>query len=307
MNEVSDRACWRRQLHVLLVLLCAVAPAAMAAGPQQQLVSDYLQAAGSGGPSAMIGFYLISDVEQFRSGLLKKLDEEASAGRSAAREQLFGPASSLEELRRLTPTNFLLAVTRRVDLPAFPAKKVKVFGFVEESSDRQHAVARVWEDEKGNGASRLALVTVVRYGKDWRIALPESFRARVEAAMAGPPQTQRAAASTQSAPNTPEIVKLLDESGKVLRDGDCAKFFNEYMSPGFRGITSEKALKTLIAQCKARDETRETYLSALELARRLVPVYDKDRTRAVYDMSGQGLPFDRFTLERVGDRWYVAE
>jgi len=27
----------------------------------------------------------------------------------------------------------------------------------------------------------------------------------------------------------------------------------------------------------------------------------------VYDVTGQGLPFDRYVLERVEGRWYVAE
>jgi hypothetical protein len=54
-------------------------------------------------------------------------------------------------------------------------------------------------------------------------------------------------------------------------------------------------------------ENRETYLTALELARRQQPVLEANGTRASYDMKGQGLPFDHFTLERVGDRWYVAE
>jgi hypothetical protein len=69
----------------------------------------------------------------------------------------------------------------------------------------------------------------------------------------------------------------------------------------------EKHLDTLISQCEKRIETRETYLSALALAKRQSPRYENDGTRAVYDMKGQGLPFDHFTLERVGDRWYVAE
>jgi len=27
----------------------------------------------------------------------------------------------------------------------------------------------------------------------------------------------------------------------------------------------------------------------------------------VFDVAGQGLPFDRFSVEQVADRWYVAE
>ena len=79
------------------------------------------------------------------------------------------------------------------------------------------------------------------------------------------------------------------------------------MSPTFRNMTAPKALKTLIDQCMTYEDTRETYISALELARRMSPAYEQDGTRAIYDLRGQGLPFDRFVLEKVEDRWYVAE
>ena len=39
----------------------------------------------------------------------------------------------------------------------------------------------------------------------------------------------------------------------------------------------------------------------------MAPAYELNGTRAIYDLRGQGLPFDRFVLERVEDRWYVAE
>ena len=35
--------------------------------------------------------------------------------------------------------------------------------------------------------------------------------------------------------------------------------------------------------------------------------YDHDGTRATYDVAGQGLPYDRFVLEQIERRWYVAE
>lgn len=306
--SIGLRGALPRRSFTALLLVLATASASTSWGTQAQarIVERYLQAAASGGPQAMVEFYLASEVEDFRASVIKALEEEAAQSRSAIREQLFGAGSSVEELRRLTPGNFLLATTRRIALPALPAKKVAVIGVVEESSDRAHAVARVWADDKKREASRVTLVTLLRYGKEWRIALPESFRARVDTVIAGSGEQQRAA-SAPGTPNTPEIMKLLELSSQVLRAGACTTFFVEHMSPNFRNSTSEKALKTIISQCQARDDTRETYLTAIEIAKRLAPQYQQDGARAVYDMTGQGLPFNHFTLEKVGGRWYVAE
>ena len=41
--------------------------------------------------------------------------------------------------------------------------------------------------------------------------------------------------------------------------------------------------------------------------RRLPPQLEYDNTRATYDVSGQGLAFDRYVLEKVDGRWYIAE
>jgi hypothetical protein len=41
--------------------------------------------------------------------------------------------------------------------------------------------------------------------------------------------------------------------------------------------------------------------------RSLEPRYEYEGQRATYDLSGQGLPFDHFSLEQVDKHWYVAE
>jgi hypothetical protein len=152
-------------------------------------------------------------------------------------------------------------------------------------------------------------VSLIRYGKDWRVMIPYSFQARLDGAMAA---TENRTSSTGTSgsgkmANTPEIVEFLKASEELLKNGDCAGFFNERMSPNFRNSHSAKALQTLIEQCVNYEDTRETYYSALELARRMSPAFEQSGTRAIYDLRGQGLPFDRFVLEKVEDRWYVAE
>jgi hypothetical protein len=39
----------------------------------------------------------------------------------------------------------------------------------------------------------------------------------------------------------------------------------------------------------------------------LEPRYESESQRAVYDLAGQGLPFQTFSLEQVDKHWYIAE
>ena len=61
------------------------------------------------------------------------------------------------------------------------------------------------------------------------------------------------------------------------------------------------------APSKVKVEPRTTLLAALRAVRTLPPRLEYEGTRAVYDLRGQGLPFQRFVLEQVEKRWYVAE
>jgi hypothetical protein len=79
------------------------------------------------------------------------------------------------------------------------------------------------------------------------------------------------------------------------------------MSPNFRKVTSRKALDTLVKSCNGSIGTRETLLTALRIVRKSRPRYEYEGARAVYDLSGQGLPFDSFALERIDEHWYIAE
>jgi hypothetical protein len=79
------------------------------------------------------------------------------------------------------------------------------------------------------------------------------------------------------------------------------------MSPNFRRVTSKKALEALITTCKNSMGTREMLLSTMRIVRGLTPRFDTEGQRAVYDLTGQGLPFDRFVLELVDKHWYIAE
>ncbi len=47
--------------------------------------------------------------------------------------------------------------------------------------------------------------------------------------------------------------------------------------------------------------------STIHIVRGLEPHYEYEGQRAIYDLQGQGLPFEQFVLERVDKHWYVAE
>lgn len=287
------------------MLWCA---AALAAGAQEKLASAYIKAAATGDPAALLGLYHPGELEDLRARVLKTLETEAQQGDSAARTRLFGAAASIDDVRRLTPSNLYLAVARSVGMPAERVEEVKILGIVEENSQLVHAVARVVPPGDAKLRPRVAIVSMIRYGKDWRAQLPGWLQARVDGALAAPAE-ERAGAEPGAprAVNPPDLLGALRAGSETLRRGDCVEFFNEHMSPAFRRSTSAKAFDTLIKQCETREETRETYISALEIAQRLAPKFEQDGARAVYDMSGQGLPFRRFVLEKIEERWYVAE
>jgi hypothetical protein len=79
------------------------------------------------------------------------------------------------------------------------------------------------------------------------------------------------------------------------------------MSPNFRRVTSKRAIEALITSCQNSLGTRTMLLSTLHIVRGMEPHYEYEGQRAVFDLKGQGLPFDEFVLEQVDKRWYVAE
>ena len=105
----------------------------------------------------------------------------------------------------------------------------------------------------------------------------------------------------------------IDESGalaaaeQALVDGRCDIYHREHLSPSLRRGLGPRALDTLIASCSRSVANRELLIAALRLVQRTPPVYEVGGERAVYDLSGQGLPYDRYVLERIERRWYIAE
>jgi hypothetical protein len=62
-----------------------------------------------------------------------------------------------------------------------------------------------------------------------------------------------------------------------------------------------------VGSCNRSIASRELLIAALRIVRRTAPAFEAGGNRALYDVAGQGLPYDRYVLERVEGRWYIAE
>jgi hypothetical protein len=116
-----------------------------------------------------------------------------------------------------------------------------------------------------------------------------------------------ATAAPASAGSPQAAITLLQAAEDNLRAQRCDDYYNKQMSPNFRRTITSKALHALVTSCTSRPEVRERLMTALRLARQVAPRFEYAGTRAVYDLKGQGLPFDSLALELIDKQWYIAE
>ena len=100
---------------------------------------------------------------------------------------------------------------------------------------------------------------------------------------------------------------LFDTALANLEAGKCETFFDKQMSPNFRRTTGSRALRTLISSCESRESLRAQVMTAIKLAREGTPEFQYGGTRAVFDLEGSGLPYRQWVVERIDDKWYIAE
>lgn len=316
------------RLHAALLALCAVclpwAPAAAGvSGAQERAAAEFLAAVASGSPQAVAQALHPEELHRVRMAVMARLQADAAAGNQAVRARLFGEASNLGDIERLTDLNFFAALGMRLRYPGRAFAKVQGLEAVRDGDRLVHVVVRGVQPE-GRGKTRVVtLVSLLPYGREWKAALPGELEAQIEDLIDGReasvglvpvrvarPGGSAAGAGTSAAEpaaNTPAMRALLDSAARALLEGRCSDFYGQYMSPGFRRETSAKALATLVRSCERSDSQRDTLIAALRIVNDAAPVFDRGGARATYDTTGRGLPFDRFVLERVGDRWYIAE
>jgi hypothetical protein len=255
-----------------------------------------------------IGFAIAPDEQdRIRKLVLAAIETEAKDGTRDIRSRLFGAGVSVDDLRRMTPQVLMMTLAKRFMTAPRPVLKTEVIGMVKESDKLRHYLVRGWEDERGRGASSVLLVTLVPYGKQWGAAVPAELDEKIAAALAGSDVGGRAVGESHVAVLDPAIAKLFDSGIAALKDSHCGEYYNNLMSPSFRKATAPAALKTLISQCDRSTAVRDRTRLTLEIAKGLRPQYEYSDTRAVFDVSNQGLPFDRFVVEQIDHRWYIAE
>jgi len=277
---------------------------------QRRAAGEFLAAAAAGDAQALAFALHPAELERLRSSVLQQLRDEEARGVSTLRVRLFGEAQPLADIERLTGINFFRALARRLQWQARPYEELSGLVAVRDGN-LVHVLVR-GRQPRGRGKTEVVeVVSLLAYGKEWKAALPLELAAQLEdlisagpatasgsAASAGPPRTER---------NTPQILALLDTAEKSLVDGRCDTYYRDYLSPELRRTLGVRTVDTLISTCTRSMGNRELLVAALRIVRRSAPVYEAAGNRAVYDVSAQGLPYDRFVLERIDGRWYIGE
>jgi hypothetical protein len=281
---------------------------------QRAAALELLSAVASGDPQAMALAIHPDDLQALRQRLLALMRQEVQRGDSTIRSRLFGPGMPLEDIERLTPTAFFGTLAYKLYWAGREYTAVEGLVAIQDQGERTQVVVRGRQPRDHGKVQVVNVVTLKRYGKDWKAALPGEIEAQIDDLIegrhiavarlllgAGPGTSPATAAAL------PAIVDLLDSAEKSLSQGRCDEYYGKQMSPNFRRVTGKKALESLEASCQNSMGTRQLLLSTLHIVRGLQPRYENESQRAVYDLSGQGLPYQTFSLEQVDKRWYIAE
>jgi len=321
----------RGVLSALLAAACLMSAPGMAAGrsdaqenpraensaAQRRAAEEYLAALAAGDARAMAQTIHESELGELRKRLLDEMKLEADRNESLVRSRLFGPGMPLTDIERLTPQNFFATLAARLRFDGREFERVDWLEAVNDSGGMVQMVGRLIP-QKDRGTVRVpVVVSIVPWGKDWKAALPLELQAQIDDLRTGrvnppgmapatpAPAVAQAAAPAISSPQ--EVIELFDAAEKNLKAGNCDGYYSKQMSPNFRATTGKKALKALIQTCENREELRGQMLTALRLARERAPRFQYAGTRAVYDLTGQGLPYPALVVEQVDKRWYIAE
>lgn len=304
------------------LVLSGTAAADDVSSAQRRAAGEFLAAAAAGDAQALAFALHPAELERVRSSVLQQLRDEEARGVSSLRARLFGEAQPLADIERLTSLNFFRALARRLQWQVRPYEDINGLVAVRDGN-LVHVLVR-GRQPRGLGKTEVVeVVSLLAYGKEWKAALPLELAAQLEDLLAGRrPASERgataaagagsAASGAAAAPprterNTPQILALLDAAEKSLVDGRCDTYYREHLSPELRRTLGARTVDTLISACNRSMGNRELLVAALRIVRRSAPTYEAAGNRAVYDVSAQGLPYDRFVLERIDGRWYIGE
>lgn len=316
-------------LALLSVFCVAEAAGEKVTSGQERAAGEFLAAAASGDPSNVAYAIHPEELDKLRMRILKELQDEAKKDDSTLRGRLFGAGMPLAELQRMTSINFYTALARRVQIGGRLCQSIDGIVAVPDRDGATLAMVRCKPPRERGTVSSVHVVAMKPYGKDWKAVVPALIEAQIEDLEKGrrtfgggptPPASSAPGAPAAAKPTEgqapakpadngvpPAITELLANAEKAVSSGSCDDYYGKYMSPNFRRVTSKSAREALISTCKNSSGTREMLLSTLRIVKGLTPTYQYEGQRANFDLSGQGLPYDHFTLEQVDKRWYIAE
>ena len=322
-----------------LATLCLLGPSPLlqaaesVSGAQERAAGEYLTALAAGDTQAVAFAIHPTELDRLRIMVVQKLREEAARGESALRVRLFGDAMPLGEIERLTSVNLFRTLARRLEARTRVYEKLDGLTAVRDGN-ALHVLLKGRQPRERGRVEVVEVVTLLPYGKEWKAAIPLEIEAQIDdllvgrsrggpsgiglaAAPSGPPiAASRPAASpsggaaapaTPVARNSPEIVALLEQAERVLVEGKCDRYYREYLSPELRRTLSGRTLDALVGSCNRSIASRELLIAALRIVCRTPPAFEAGGNRAIYDVEGQGLPYDRYVLERIDGKWYIAE
>jgi hypothetical protein len=289
------------------------APVAEKVSSEQRTAAlEFLSAVASGDPQAVAFTIHPDDLQALRLRIVALLRDEAKRGDGTIRSRLFGQGMPLDDIERLTNTGFYATLAYKFYLTGREYTEVEGLAAIPDKGDHVQVVVRGRQPRDHGKVQVVNIVTLRPYGKDWKATLPSEIEAQIDdliegrhIAVAARPSVGVRGGGTAAA--LPAIVELLNAAQKSLDDGKCDEYYDKQMSPNFRRVTGKKALEALVTSCRNSMGTRQLLLSTLHIVRGLEPRYENESQRAVYDLSGQGLPFQTFSLEQVDRHWFIAE
>lgn len=299
------------------LLLAALTTAPVhAAGPnnaQERGAEAFLRAVASGSAQAVAQEMHPDELDKLRGKLLELFRAEAQRGDNTYRSRLFGPGRSLGELESMTAIRFYTVLSERLRLRAREFQSFKWLAAVPDGKV-VYLLGRGRPPRERGAVEVTVTVALMQYGAQWRAAIPSEIEAQIDDLLEGRVTPQPVTGGSSSGPSAPPreavppaIRDMLTNAETALIEGQCEKYYDEFMSPNFNRATSRSARRTLINACTNNENTRETLITTLRIVQELSPRFDMGGARAIYDLSGQGLPYSRFVLERDKDRWYIAE
>ncbi|MBM4232557.1 MAG: hypothetical protein FJ160_00080 [Gammaproteobacteria bacterium] len=298
------------------LLLWPVQAAESVTAGQERAAAEYLAAVAAGDTQAVAFAIHPTELDRLRIMIVQKLREEAARGESAMRIRLFGDGMPMGEIERSTSVNLFRSLARKLSVRSRFYEKLE--GLIAVRDNNQlHVIVKGKPPRDRGRLEVIELVTLLPYGKEWKAAVAPELEAQIDDLLngrtrdtttpsTGPTAVERAA-PVATGRNTPEILALLEQAEKALVDGKCDRYYRDYLSPELRRSLSSRTLDSLVSGCNRSIASRELLIAALRIVRRTAPALEREGNRAVYDVEGQGLPFDRYVLERIDGRWYIAE